>query len=341
MGKKIEWLDCTLRDGSYITHSNFGDAQIKGIISCLQTAGADIIECGWLKNDPYKPGTTYYHVPSDLEQYLDNRSSDFQYLVMIDWDRYDISVLPECDHKSIDGIRVVFPHGKHHEGIEVGKAIKKKGYKVYFQAANTLAYSDDDLHDLAKAINEANPVAISIVDTFGAMYFEDLERIVNVLDKEIDPDIQIGFHSHNNQQLSFALTIHFMNLMKKSKHKIIVDSSISGMGRGAGNATSELLVSYLNRKEGGSYNLGAVLKAIDLYMNDFRKKYEWGYSTPYFLAGYNCVHVNNVAYLLEKHDCSMADMERVFFSMNPNDRKKYDYDLLEEKYLEEQKKKQL
>jgi 4-hydroxy 2-oxovalerate aldolase len=336
MEKKIEWLDCTLRDGSYITHSMFGDAQIKGLINKLQDAKCDLIECGWLKNDPHKPGSAYYHVPSDLEPYLEHRSKDFTYLVMIDWDRYDLNNLPVCDGKSLDAIRVVFPHGKHHEGIAVGQEIAKKGYKVYFQAANTLAYSDDDLRDLAKTINEAHPVALSIVDTFGAMYFEDLERIVKVLDKELDPNIRIGFHSHNNQQLSYALTIHFMDLMKKSKHGIMVDSSISGMGRGAGNATSELLVSYLNRKEGGHYNLNAVLQAIDAYMNDYHEQYEWGYSTPYFLAGYNCVHVNNVAYLLEKHKCNMADMEKVFVSMDPDDRKKYNYDLLEAKYQAEQ-----
>ena len=63
MEKKIELLDCTLRDGSYITDSHFGAPAIKGIIKKMQEANADIIECGWLKDKAYEPGTTFFHVP--------------------------------------------------------------------------------------------------------------------------------------------------------------------------------------------------------------------------------------------------------------------------------------
>ena len=168
--KKIQLLDCTLRDGAYIVDAKFGVPAIKGMIKKLQDAEVDIIECGWLKNAPHEEGTSFYHVPEDLEQYLLKRRAYTTYVAMIDWDRYDLSYLPQCDGKSLDAIRVVFPHGKHEEGIAVGKEIAKKGYQVYFQAANTLAYSEEDLTDLAKAMNQVHPVAVSVVDTFGAMY---------------------------------------------------------------------------------------------------------------------------------------------------------------------------
>ena len=106
---------------------------------------------------------------------------------MIDWNRYDDSVLPPYDGKSIDAVRVVFPHGKHKEGIEIGLRIREKGYTVMFQAANTLAYSNDDLIELAEAMNAINPASLSVVDTFGAMYEEDLERIVTCLDAHSTP----------------------------------------------------------------------------------------------------------------------------------------------------------
>lgn len=336
MNTQIRLLDCTLRDGAYIVDAKFGVPAIKGIITKLQDAKADIIECGWLKNNPHQEGTTYYHVPSDLEQYLTNKCTDRVYTVMIDWDRYNLENLPECDGKSIDAIRVVFPHGKHREGIEVGRQIKEKGYKVFFQAANTLAYSNEDLVDLAESINSLHPVSLSVVDTFGAMYEEDLERIISVLDRELDQGIQLGFHSHNNQQMSFSLTIHFLKLMKNSPRKVIVDASLCGMGRGAGNATTELVVSYLNRKCGCHYDMDAIMDAIDVYMGTFREKYEWGYSTPYFIAGMYCCHVNNIAYLLKNHRTSFKDMRNIIESLPPEDRKKYDYDLLEQKYIQNQ-----
>ena len=68
MNNQISLLDCTLRDGAYVTGGRFGEAAIRGIIHKMQDAGVDIVECGWLKNDPYQSGTTFYHVPGDLEQ---------------------------------------------------------------------------------------------------------------------------------------------------------------------------------------------------------------------------------------------------------------------------------
>ncbi|WP_026523820.1 hypothetical protein [Butyrivibrio sp. MB2005] len=336
MEKRIELLDCTLRDGAYIVDAKFGTPAIKGIISKMQEANVEIIECGWLKNTPHVEGTSFFHVPDDVIQYITKRDERVTYVTMIDWDRYDLSYLPECDHKSIDAIRVVFPHGKHREGIEVAKQIRDKGYQIYLQAANTLAYSNDDLKDLASAINELNPVAISVVDTFGAMYEDDLDRIIEVLDGCLDRHIKLGFHSHNNQQLSFALTMHFVERLLKMDRQCIVDASLCGMGRGAGNATTELVTSYLNKKHSGNYDMNAVMDAIDMYMEGFKEKFSWGYSTPYFIAGLYCCHVNNIAYLLKNHRTNARDMRNIIESLSEDDRKKYDYDLLEEKYLENQ-----
>ena len=79
---KIRLLDCTLRDGAYIVDSEFGSAAIQGIIKKMQDAGVDIIECGWLKNTPHKEGTSFYHVPQDLQNYLIQKSKHAIYTVM-------------------------------------------------------------------------------------------------------------------------------------------------------------------------------------------------------------------------------------------------------------------
>lgn len=334
MSRDIKLLDCTLRDGAYIVDSKFGAPAMKGIISKLDEAGVDIIECGWLKNDVYKPDTSFYHVPNDLAPYLLHKNKNKCYAAMIDWDRYDLKNLPVCDGNTLDAVRVVFPHGKYKEGIEAGEKIKGKGYQVFFQAANTLAYSDEDLIMLAREVNKVNPVSLSIVDTFGAMYEEDLEHIVSVLDEHLNSEIKLGFHSHNNQQLSFALTIHFIKILKETARGIIIDASLCGMGRGAGNATTELVVNYLNRKCSCHYNIDAIMDAIDIYMGYFQEKYNWGYSTPYLIAGMYGCHVNNIAYLLNNHRTNAHDMRIIIESMSAEDRIKYDYDLLEKKYVE-------
>lgn len=333
---KIQLLDCTLRDGAYIVDSNFGTASMKGIIRHLQDASVDIIEVGWLKDKPHQEGTSFYHVPADAEQYITNKNPNALYVAMIDWNRYDDSVLPPYDGKSIDAVRVVFPHGKHKEGIEIGLRIREKGYTVMFQAANTLAYSNDDLIELAEAMNAINPASLSVVDTFGAMYEEDLERIVTCLDAHLNKGIKMGIHTHNNQQMAFALSLCFIRLMKKAGRDMMVDASLCGMGRGAGNATTELVANYLNKKCNCHYNVDAIMDAIDVYMGYYQEKYQWGYSTAYCIAGMYCCHVNNIAYLLKNHRTSSKDMRLIIESLSPDDRKKYDYDLLEEKYIQNQ-----
>lgn len=334
--RNLYLLDCTLRDGAYINNSDFGTPALKGIIKHLQDAHVEIIECGWLKDSTHKEGSSYFHIPSDMEQYILEKKSDATYVTMIDYNRYDDSVLPVYNGKSVDAVRVVFPYGKHEEGIAIGERIKQKGYKIFFQAANTLAYSNDDLVVLAKSMNKAKPVAVSIVDTFGAMYDDDFERIFSVLDRELDKSIKIGFHAHNNQQLAFALSSRFVELAEKSGRDAIVDSSLCGMGRGAGNTTTELMASFLNRKHHKNYDMNEILDAIDMYMTSFQEKYTWGYSTPYFIAGLYQCHVNNIAYLQKNHRTNARDMSNIIASLSQTERRAYDYDLLEKRYLENQ-----
>ena len=105
MTENIMLLDCTLRDGAYITESHFGTPAIKGIIKKLQEARVDIIEVGWLKDKQHEEGTTFFHLPTDVVPYLVEPSERTTYVAMIDWDRYDTEQLPPCDGASIDAIR--------------------------------------------------------------------------------------------------------------------------------------------------------------------------------------------------------------------------------------------
>lgn len=338
MSAKIQLLDCTLRDGAYIVDAKFGTPAIKGIIKKMQDANVDIIECGWLKDSPHQEGTSFYHIPSDMKQYMTGKSDHAIYVAMIDWDRYDLSQLPQNDGTSIDAIRIVFPQTKFREGIALGKIVEEKGYKVFFQAANTLGYSDAELLALAEEVNKAHPESISVVDTFGAMYEKDLVHILTILDRNLDPDIKLGFHAHNNQQLAFSNAMTFVEFLQNTDRSMVVDATLCGMGRGAGNATTELVANYLNQKWQGNYDMNVIMDAIDLYMGYFQENYSWGYSTPYFIAGMYCTHVNNIAYLLNNHRTNARDMRNIIESLSPEDRKKYDYDLLEQKYVDYQNK---
>ena len=128
MQNKIQLLDCTLRDGSYIVAAEFGETVMRGILRKLAAANVDILECGWLKDTPHKPGTAFYHVPADALAYLpENLSPSTVCAVMIDWDRYDLDRLPENDGRGVNAIRMVFPHGKFREAIPLGRKTAATG----------------------------------------------------------------------------------------------------------------------------------------------------------------------------------------------------------------------
>ena len=333
----IQLLDCTLRDGSYIVDGKFGGKTIGGIIKRLQDAGVEIIECGWLKDANHQEGSTYYHTPADLEKYfISPKRQGVTYVAMIDYNRYDITQLPVYDGKSVDAIRVVFPRDKVDEGIALVEPIRKKGYRVFLQAANTPGYSDEELLNLINKVNEVKPESISVVDTFGTMYPDDMQHILDIFAHKLDGSIKIGLHSHNNQQLSFANAMVFVNYLSGEGRKVVVDASLCGMGRGAGNACTELVTGFLNSKYNKMYDIDIVLDTIDIYMSQFLKQYEWGYSIPYFISGIYSAHVNNIAYLIKTHKTRARDLKNVIERLEPTKRIIYDYDNLEKVYVDYQ-----
>ena len=331
---RIELLDCTLRDGAYIVDGNFGETQISGIIAELNRARIDVIECGWLKNSLHEDGSTYYHLPEDIRRYVkDNKVKSLA--VMIDYNRYDDTVLPCNVDSIIDIVRIVFPKGKVDEAIDIGERIRQKGYRIYFQMANTPGYQDEELLYAIKQINLFNPETVSIVDTFGTMDQLNLERILSIFEYNLNRRIKIGFHSHNNQQMSFALSVQFVEwLLSHSKRDLVVDSSLMGMGRGAGNTCTELIAHYLNQRHFANFDINRIMDCIDLYVANFAENNRWGYSVQYALAGIYGCHVNNVAYLNDVHRIKCKDMKLVFERMEKENRTGYNYEELEAKYCE-------
>jgi 4-hydroxy 2-oxovalerate aldolase len=122
--------------------------------------------------------------------------------------------------------------------------------------------------------------------------------------------------------------------ISQGKRRIIIDCSVLGLGRGAGNTPTELVSHYLNTKwDGCDYDLNELLDLIDIYMLPIQKKYIWGYNIPNYIAGIYSSHVHNVTYLMDKHNIHAKDMRIIIESIDPVVRKRYDYDNLEMLYV--------
>ena len=331
--KHAKILDCTLRDGAYLIDKDFGELTIRGIIAGLVKAQIDYIEIGFLQNEGFGEGKTVFKNSSDAKRYIPKDKRNSLFTVLADFSRYSIDNLDERTDDGIDAVRECFFKHERFDAIENCREIKDKGYLVFVQPVDILGYTDKELIEFIEKVNELEPYCLSIVDTFGSMYQEDLQRVFEIINHNLVKSCKIGFHSHNNMQLSNALSQDFIR-MTCGKREVVVDGTISGMGRGAGNTPTELIAQYMVSKLGYGYDMNAILDIIDGYMGSIRSRCSWGYTTPYFIAGCYSAHVNNIAYLTEKNSIRSKDISFILNKIGAVSRKRYDYDLLEKTYLE-------
>lgn len=141
------------------------------------------------------------------------------------------------------------------------------------------------------------------MDTYGLLHKKDLRRYFQSLESRLDLDIIIGYHAHNNFQLGYSNAMEFVN--SRSKHRKVVDATLYGMGKSAGNDPIELVAMFLNEEHGKRYNLDSIMEAIDNNIMEIYRKTYWGYSFLYYLAALNDCHPNYVKNLLEKGTLSV------------------------------------
>ena len=324
-------LDCTLRDGAYVIDKKFGDGVINGIIDGLVKAGMDIVEIGFLQDDGFGPGKTVFLNSKEAQRFIPEQRGNTSFAVLADYSRYSIENLDEYDGKSFDAVRVCFFKHERYDVLRYFKIVQEKGYRLFVQPVDILGYTDTELIELIEMVNEIEPYCFSIVDTFGSMYEEDLQRVFYIIDHNLCPASQIGFHSHNNMQMSSGLSQFFLR-MALGHRGAVVDATISGMGRGAGNTPTELIAQYMVSKLHCHYDIDTLLDLIDNYIYPIRSRATWGYTTEMFLAGAYGAHVNNIAFLKNKNSIRSKDIRFILNEVGPIARKRYHYDLLEDIY---------
>lgn len=329
---KIKLLDCTLRDGGYVNNWEFGRENIRQIIKNLVSAKLDYIECGFLKNTIYNSDYSLFDSFSDLFEFLPEKS-DSVYTLMVNFGEIRIEKIPQCEADNI-GIRVAFKKENFNEAIEFCRQIKEKGYKLFINPQQTIIYNTSEILNLIEKVNEIKPYAFTIVDTSGSMKKQDVLSLFYMAEKHLNKNINLGFHSHNNLKLSFSNAQALME--QYTERTLIIDTTVFGMGRGAGNICSEHMTKYLNDNYGGEYNLLPILKTIDEQINPIFRKTPWGYSVPYYLAALNYCHPNYAKFLIEKKSVSV-DVINDILQRIPQDKKStYDEKFIS-KMLEETK----
>lgn len=273
-------LDCTLRDGGYYTNWDFDKELVEEYAKSIEQLPIDYVEVGYrsITLDGYL-GKYFYcsiYVLEELKQWMPSKK-----LVII-LNEKDIrpehveELLRPCV-PYVTLVRIAIDPKNMRRAILLAKEVKRLGFEVGFNVMYMSDWKkDDSFLDLLNGLEDTIDY-FYMVDSFGGVMPEDIKDIIKTVKSKIN--IPLGFHGHNNLEMALANTITAMH-----EGCAIVDATITGMGRGAGNLKTELLLTYLEREgkiEVSFDNLSATVNSFENLKSD----YNWGTSLPYMFSG--------------------------------------------------------
>ena len=327
----LKLLDCTLRDGGYINDWKWGFQRAKEIIQSLINANIDIVEVGFLRNvEKYDKKITVCNHIEELNRLLPDEQNNTIFSAMAMRSNYDISKLEPYSGKGIEMIRITAHDYDIADGMEFAKEVKSRGYKLSINPINIMGYSDNEILWILDQVNKILPYQFSIVDTFGSMKKRDMDRIVNLADHNLDKNIRLALHLHENMSMGFYLAQNFSDM--HLNRPVTIDGSLMGMGRIPGNLPIELIADYLNENESKNYDIDYIMDAIQDYILPLKGESKWGYTPAYFLSAKYNLHRNYAEYYLNKGDLTNRDINHILSRFDRNKCTAFDAEYADEQY---------
>ena len=282
--KELKVLDCTIRDGGLMNSSRFDDKTVRAVYDACADAGIDYMEIG------YKNSKTIYN-PADfgdwrfcdedaVKRIVGDNKRDIKISVMADAAKSDYKTeLGPKSESLIDMVRIATYIHQIPLALDMIKHCTDMGYETTVNIMAVSTVRESELDEGLEMFGESGVGSIYLVDSFGSLYSEQIRymmakymRIAHEYGKEI------GIHAHNNLQLAFANTIEAIVCGAN-----MVDGTLAGLGRGAGNCPLELLVGFLHNPR---YTIRPLLECVEKEIEPMREKLGWGFDYPYMVTGF-------------------------------------------------------
>jgi 4-hydroxy 2-oxovalerate aldolase len=280
---EIKVVDVTVRDGGLMNDHRFSDDVVRGVYQACVAAGIDYMEIGYKSSkriysrDEYGPWK--FCDEADLRRIVGDNDTGLKLCVMADAERCDYKedIAPKKE-SVIDMVRVATYIHQIPVALDMVKDAHDKGYETTVNLMAASAVPETELEGALEMLCDSEVEAIYLVDSFGAFYSEQVHYLYDLYMKHAGPRGKtVGMHAHNNQQLAYANTIE-----AAIKGANLLDSSMAGLGRGAGNCQTELLLGFLHNPK---YRLRPVLQCIQEHIEPMRAELRWGFGIPYMITG--------------------------------------------------------
>lgn len=313
----IKILDCTLRDGGIVTNFYFGKDVIQNIIDGLYRANVDYIELGYLDSSAtYSDGCVVYNHIEEMEEIIPKDRKGIHFVAMCDVGKFNLDEIKPRKNEYIDGVRIAFYKHQIADAVHTAQVFKQNGYKIYIQPMVTGSYREDEFVSMCKQFLPLKPEGFAIVDSFGYMDIKMFQFYYAMLSELLEPSTLMFFHSHNNTNQSLTVAQYILSNIRD--HDFVIDASLMGIGKCAGNLHTEHLVKAYNTTRGGSYDADIIIDTITRYIAPLKQLYSWGPDIFYYITAINYMHANYATFFL---DCAKND--------NQNDSTKIASDFLQ------------
>ncbi|MCC8169184.1 MAG: aldolase catalytic domain-containing protein [Oscillospiraceae bacterium] len=302
----IKVLDATIRDGGLVNSFYFTDEFVKKLYQANVKAGVDYMEFGYKASkelfDVDKFGKWKFCDEKSIRDIVGENDTDMKISVMADVGRTDLEhdILDRKD-SVIDLVRVATYINTIPAAIDMAEYCKSKGYETSINIMAISTSSDKDIKQALELIGQSGTDMIYIVDSYGSMYPEQIRELADMY-TEVGAKYnkKIGIHAHNNQQMAFANTIE-----ATAQGVSMLDATMSGMGRGAGNCAMEALMGFLKNPK---YKINPVLRFVQEEMLKLKNEgLVWGYDVPYLLTGILNVHPRSAIEYIKENKTDYAE----------------------------------
>lgn len=283
-------LDCTFRDGGYYTNWDFEESLVTQYFQAISRAAVDTLEIGYVGNATGEYlGKFYYLTPEDCTFYKSQVRADQKICVMINLKEFKPSEIAERFTPyvgKVDIVRMAVPPSQVKEANEIATELRKFGFLVGLNLMYLSTYFDKAASVLGD-VDQSLYYCVSLVDSYGGCFPNQVKTAVAQAKSLLS--IPVGFHGHNNVELAFA------NALASIEAGVdYLDSTITGMGRGAGNLKTEMIVSYLEAAGKGQSSDLSSLGALVERFEAMQKVFGWGSNLPYIISGLNSLPQKDV-----------------------------------------------
>lgn len=324
-------LDCTLRDGGYYNAWDFSSEMINDYLIAMQSAGVDIVELGLrsLQNKGFKGACAFttdeflhtLPLPEDLTIGVMVNASELvtevpQYSVLA-----QLFPVP-ANESPVDLVRIACHVHEFENALPAVTWLKEQGYKVGFNLMQIADCSEQEVKALALSASKYPMDVLYFADSMGGMNPDQAAQIIGWLRTEWSG--ALGIHTHDNQGLALSNTLRAIE-----EGVTWVDATVTGMGRGPGNALTEQVAIEVAAYRKQPLNLVPLMTLIREYFGPMKEECGWGSNPYYYLSGKYNIHPSYIQEMLSDSRYDEEDLLAVIEHLRVEGGKKFSLNALD------------